>query len=486
MAPFKPSIGVELDFLLCFRRSDLPMRTDLRPTPGSRVIFPPSVLGMMEARIRRTIDDALARPHSLGDRVIKSNWEAAAPDALHLRGYQHWTIKAAETYNFPDQMRDEAFVRTFRWYPFKIASPALWVTENSWAEIRTVVQAMTDDLIIIIPPGAAMNFHYGHGKEYIPFRKLRRIAALLVAVDPLMTQLHPEYRRRDNTALSNRLYSRIAHGRPAELTARILGADYVEAEPEVPVRRRRPIPIPRPFRRRTPNFIAPFRRGQLTGYPFSTEVFRGSGYAEDNTDDFGPVEIPPAVREILQCRNAPTVAELMRYSPQPDDRPAYSFQAYTFDRYQRAAQNKRTIEFRQMASTFEPREVVAHGEVIVRLCEFAAEAPLEELWKIVLDCAVGENHGTWFDIFDLLADLELISEARILQHSVARFRGETVPKELKSDTNFSDWHRVFDWVSLLIGANEEGVSWFDERPAFVLAQIYVAFFVLYILFLRGR
>ncbi|RWA07445.1 hypothetical protein EKO27_g7660 [Xylaria grammica] len=484
MASFTPSVGVELEFLLCVRKSDIPVRLNRgpRPSPDSTNSLGPQILDFMKDKITSTMRNATSLLPQLGDRVITSDEEAAEPDGLHLREYRDWTVRVARRYHLRPQPRDEHFVRSYQWYPFKIASPALWATENSWAEIRAVVQAVKDELDILIPPGAAMHFHYGHGKEYIPFKKLRRIAALLLAVDPLMAQLHPVYRRQDETALSNRLYSRVAHGRSAQAIARTLNAENIEEEPEVPVRRRRPVPYRREHRRR-PNFICQYKRGDLKGYGFHSWIFSNSGYPEDNEElvgpginDLGPVEIPPAVREILQSPNAPTVAELMRYGPLPDDRPAYSFQAYTAERYKQvvratsqfrpAVQNKRTIEFRQMASTFNPMEVVAHGKVIIRLCEFAAEASLSELWNTILDCAVAEDYGNWYDVFDLLGELGLVAEARILQQSVARSRGETLPDNPEEDAEEEDspLTRETSEPGQLVGRSEEGLSWWEERP----------------------
>ncbi len=446
MATTKSSIGVELEFLLCVAESDLSMNTPARfQNAGAPLVLPPGVsrhatiMNRVRKRLEHTIKHALSGLRELGDRVVRSDEEATADSqSVHLRPYLDWTVGTDPTFHLPPEIgNEEAYVSAYHWHPTEITSPALWATEASWEEIRAVVQAIKDEFWIITPPDSGMHYHYGHGKDYIPFGKLRRMAALLVAVDPLMVQLHPEHRRDNNYCLSNRLYSRIAHGRPAAVTSRDLGAEYIEEMPEVPHPRRRPTPFARPFRKRTSNLIVPFRRGELTGYELEEDIFRYSTYDEDNAGEARPLEIPLAVSEILQCVNAPTVAELMRYGPDPDDRPAYSFRAYTLDLYKKMIgrrgqinmdyQNKRTVEFRQMASTMEPEEVIAHGKIVVRLCEFAAEIDLQDLWGVALDCTVAEVNSNWFDVFDLLAQLGLVAEAKVLQHSVARFRGENDP-----------------------------------------------------------
>ncbi|KAI1195376.1 hypothetical protein F5X97DRAFT_345789 [Nemania serpens] len=452
---YRSSIGVELEFLLCVAEADQPYNVPdmFETSKGAPYELPTGVPlrseinHMVNQTLGETIAYAIASHR--GTRVIQSEDEAlSSSESFHLRPYSDWTVWSDLTVSLPHHQRAQRYMQEYRWYPVEIASPAFWATDESWEEIQAVVRAIRDDYWILTPPTAGLHYHYGNGKSYIPFGMLRRIAALTFAVDPIMVQLHPEHRRSNEWCLSNRLYSRVAHGRPAEVTARELCADYVEEEPEFPGMRRLPNPVSRPFRRRTPNLIVPFKRGTLTGYEFDDLFFNDSGFEDDikkNTGRRGnptPFEIPDAVREILRCWNAPTVAELMRYTSR-DERPAYNFRAYEAGTYKQMIieqgeiyplyQSKRTIEFRQMASTMEPEEVVAHGKVIVRLCEFAAEADLEELWRVVLDCTVAEGNGDWFDVFDLLAELGLNSEANVLQRSVARFRGEPIPELIIDD-----------------------------------------------------
>ncbi|KAI1112427.1 hypothetical protein F5Y14DRAFT_463568 [Nemania sp. NC0429] len=399
----------------------------------------------------------------------------------------HWSVHTDVSVLLPADMSFEYHMMEYRWCAIEVTSPALWVSDESWEEIRAVVRALRDEYWLLTPDTAGLHFHYGNGKSYIPFGKLRRMAALLLAVDPIMAQLHPEDRRWNDYCLSNRLYSRIAHGRPAADAARDIGVEYVEEEPEFPsTTQRRPEPASRPFRRRTADLIVPFKRGTLKGYTFHPDTFgsleiltvladndsEGSAHTDDSSraepttraENKAPLAIPYAVREILQCLNAPTVAELMRHSPFDAYRLAYNFHAYKHDRYKKMIkengeivaeyQHKRTIEFRQMASTMEPDEVVAHGKVAVRLCEFAAEADLEELWRIVLDCTVAEVHGDWYDVFDLLAELGLNDEARVLQYSVAWFRGETIPDVIIDDEEEvagEEAERGSEWLKWLCG-----------------------------------
>ncbi|KAI8627126.1 hypothetical protein F5Y19DRAFT_465924 [Xylariaceae sp. FL1651] len=362
-------------------------------------------------------------------------------NAYHLRTYQDWTIGSDSSVNLTPDLANQPGIGEYFWESVEIASPALWATGASWDEIRAVVQAITDEYWVLTPSTAGVHYHYGNGSDYIPFAKLRRIAAFLMAADPLLVQLHPEHRRDNYNCLSNRLYSRVAHGIPAETVAQELEAAEVEEAPEDPrMQTARPTPSSRAAYQRTPALKVAFKRGQLTGYNFNQALFLTQVDADEvQRENPQPLEIPYAVRELLRCVNAPTVAELMSTRRGTGDRPAYSFSQYRFPSYKkpmmlgsridRRRQPKRTVEFRQMAATTDPDVVVAHGKVIVRLCEWAVEADLEHLWKVVLDCAVAEDNGDWYDVFDLLAELDLVAEARVLQRDVAQFRGETIPGE---------------------------------------------------------
>ncbi|KAI3325514.1 hypothetical protein HD806DRAFT_449712 [Xylariaceae sp. AK1471] len=453
--PSKSSIGVELEFLLCIAEDGKPLNIPqmFESAKGGPLLLPAGigrhdarVHTIVQRRLQQTVDSVLAEHR--GTRVVRSAREVLLDaNAMHLSPYRDWTIGSDQSFTLPPELAIQEHMNEFKWFSAEIASPALWATDASWDEIHAVVQAIANQYWFITPQGAGMHYHYGNGKDWIQFDRLRRIAAFLLAADPLLVQLHPEHRRDEAMCIGNRLYSRVAHGIPAAVTARNLGAQQVEQEPEFPVRTARPRPIPRPFRQRTPSLKVPFKRGQLTGYTFSQSQFNltaaDTERDADKEDGPKPLAIPYEVREILRCLNSPTVAELMRFGPVPGDRPAYSFWNYTFDLYRkfrtmsdgsaRVFQDKRTLEFRQMASTMNPDEVVAHGKIIVRMCEWASEVDLETLWKVVLDCTVAENDGNWYDVFDLLAELDLVEEAKILQHAVARFRGETIPEDLDDD-----------------------------------------------------
>ncbi|KAI2624435.1 hypothetical protein GGS21DRAFT_493839 [Xylaria nigripes] len=441
MESCKSSIGVELEFLVCVAEEgqQLTVPAMFQSSKGGPLFLPRGggedrMRGIAE-KFERIIAEVTTKHR--GNRVIQS-WEEILDDqeAYHLQSYQKWTIGSDPTVMMFEDEKSRDGLDKYVWHPTEISSPALWATEDSWEEIRAVIQALVDDHWIIAPRLSGMHFHYGHGKEYIPFKKLRRMAALFLAVDPILVQLQPPYRRNNVFCLSNRVLSRAAHGKSAKEMANDIGVRYIEAEPEMPRERHEPRATRRPFHERNAGFSVPFKRGELTGYLDKSTMIDKQFEIARGGESPNLLAIPLAVREILQCRNAPTVAELMTTTLRVNDRSAYSFHAYRHWSYKKVflssgrvhleRQRKRTIEFRQMASTLVPEEIVAHGKVLVRLCEFAGETDLNELWRIILDCSVAEDNGEWYDVFDLLAELGLNAEAKALVKPVARFMDKSI------------------------------------------------------------
>ncbi|RYO97443.1 hypothetical protein DL765_011187 [Monosporascus sp. GIB2] len=369
------SIGTELEFFVAVRIED-----GSRPTvpklfassEGNPLIVPEaeSIGRALETHViehvRHTITLALDKKLRGKTSVIASPQDLDDREARHLRPYMSWTVEREGTASMPEDILGQPGVSDYMWVDLEVKSPALWAADDAFIEIFDAVQALQQTYWICTPPSTALQFHYGYGKDYIPFRNLRRIAALLYAADPLLVQLHPQHRRNNTYSLSNRLYSILAHGLTEADDNR--DSETPETKPE-----------------------SPGRRGE------------GSD----------PQQEAPGLSKRMETLRG---------------RPAYDFGAYADSRYRkeiprRRQQPKRTIEFRQAAGTMDPDEVVAHAKIAVRLCEWASTADLAEFWKLILDCEAGESMPSWFDVFDLLARLDLNAEAKVLQRSMTPWYG---------------------------------------------------------------
>ncbi|KAL7619555.1 hypothetical protein AAE478_010095 [Parahypoxylon ruwenzoriense] len=442
----RSSFGVEVEFLVGMRFAGQHSGTPRRFWGASgRPITAPVALQhdpfnsslFARDRISEVINAAI-QDHE-GDRVVASEHEASHnPESLHLKSYLQWHVKEDVSVYLPPEIQEETDMNNYLWENIEITSPALWATENSYAEVQHIIQTLSDTFWVVTPHTAGLHVHYGRGTDWIPFRDLRRIAAFLYAADPIIAQMHPKHRRETAYAPSNRLYSNLAHWMTTNQASDQANAHTLEAGPELTddsVSGREP--EPRPTRARGPNFKSIFKRGMLEGYTFQPDLFnytRIDGLDENvNT----PLSIPTAAQFLFASLNAPTVSMLMAYDFY---RAAYNFKPYaarTYRQYRRARdggvlrqrQEKRTVEFRQPASTFVPEEITTHCKIIVQMCEWASTVELNELWKLILDLSQVETNGEWYDVFDLLTDLGLNDEARVVQRQMANERGIKILNE---------------------------------------------------------
>ncbi|KAI6080780.1 hypothetical protein F4821DRAFT_273606 [Hypoxylon rubiginosum] len=318
------------------------------------------------------------------------------------------------------------------WHDVEITSPAFFATENSYDEIRRVVNALNEKWWLYAPKAAGLHVHYGRGSDWIPFEHIRKMSALLYAADPIIAQMHPEHRRRCDFSQSNRLYSALAYGVSPVLAERKYRGEYdgqvgQEAEPIYPDNLDSRLPEGRPTRTRAPTFPTVFKRGSLKSYEFDQGTFDGTGrfglrniQAEDlvpNPDRSKPLKIPVGLLQILACDKAPQVAILQQNFR--NNRSAYSFDAYG-RLYRTARPAKRTVEFRQAPGTVDPDEIIAQCKICVGLGDFAGSTDTTELFKLIQDLISADGNPSWYDVFDLLFELDLVEEARIIQRRVAR------------------------------------------------------------------
>ncbi|KAI2603739.1 putative amidoligase enzyme-domain-containing protein [Hypoxylon sp. NC1633] len=437
----RSSFGVELEMMIAIKRDtkELPKPYMFHSSPGAPLLVPAgeSTRATIQRVLGKLIEDT-AQNH-MGDRVATDGPDIDFDmNSWHLRDYTDWTVARDSSVSLPEGFLDLPNVNAYDWTDVEIKSPALFATDKSYDEVRHVIQALTNNFWVFAPESAGLHIHYGRGRDWIPFVDLRRIGTFFFAADPIVCQLHPQTRRIANSfCISNRLYSQIAHGLPAKeagerVTRRNGEAPEEEYDPNIPA----PQPEPRPVFERGETFTSIFRRGGLDGYILSRPEFQrgleGLSAARllPQASFAGPIDIPTAAQELLRVTNAPTLATMLGVNY--IGRTAYNFTAYG-DNYRVFAtalgidsqfiQPKRTIEFRQPAGTLEADEVVAHTKIAVGLADYASKVDIADLWKMILDLTNAELHGDWYDVFDLLSEVNLIDEARIIERQMANQRG---------------------------------------------------------------
>ncbi|KAI1378512.1 putative amidoligase enzyme-domain-containing protein [Hypoxylon crocopeplum] len=445
------SFGMEMECLVASRPAaaapvNIPDR--FRNSPGRPVLVPEDEedIFAIQAHIRTTIRAAVEG--HVGDRVVSLDQNIEQdPDLWHLRNYRDWVVDRDYSVEMPNDIRKEPHVARYNWLDIEIKSPALWATEKSFAEVHRVLSAVAQTYMMFAPPSAGLHVHIGRGADYIPADHLRRIGAFLYAADPILAEMHPEHRRAWHIYYqSNRNYSVLAHGISKESVGTYIHREDVEVEPDTPGHR----PDPEVESRRDlerPDFECLFRRGDLQGYVLNHDGFRSTDHPYmvregqprlPGAQVLRPIDIPVAARELFSTVNAPTVSLLMQ--ARTFHNMAYNFTGYDAIRYKKMVltpdglpsklyQQKRTIEFRQPAGTVDPDEILAHIKICLRLIDYASTTPLDDIWKLILDLTQAEVHGDWYDVFDLLSELDLLEEAQVIQKQMAKDRGVDIPED---------------------------------------------------------
>lgn len=415
------SFGVEIEFLAAVIMGDdqPPKPERLKASKGRPIYVENHNVEEMLDQIRQVMQDA-AEGHE-GDRVLDS-LSAGDRNANHLLEYRNWAAKLDVSVDMPFAIEDEKHMDNYWWYGFEITSPPLWATEKSYQEVHRVIEAVSERFLIFAPSTAGLHVHYGRGKEWIPLKDLRRIAAFLYAADPVLARLHASDRRDNIHCLSNRLYSSMAHGIPPDDVRKYLGQPQpgepieLNAEPD--------LGLGAPAGERFNIGKSIFQRGILDGYHFNRNLFKqcmhrwalGLPRLLPGAERDRPLDVHLGAYTLLSCPDAPTIRFLNQTLGYP--RMAYNFEHYKgIDSID--PDLKRTIEFRQPTGTVNADEVVAHAKVCVRLADYASTAPLNELWKLILDLQESEENSEWFDVFDLLAELGLEKEAEVIERQKA-------------------------------------------------------------------
>lgn len=420
---YKSSFGVELEFFVAVRLGTEEYSTQEGyeiGRPGQPVIIPESqctydgVDIYCYKKIQSTIEQHLGIVNP-ATRVLPPG-QPATGDYESLEGYSNWTAKPDYSLMLPDNHGILSKFRGFHWVCVEVTSPALWATPDSFEEVKRVCEILRTNFITLITDSCGLHIHWGRGSDWVPVTHLRKAAALLLACDPLLAQLHPESRKDNYHCLSNRYFSEVAQ---STLTAEQVNVSVDEKSLESLAfdqcgdRGTEYAGSSRVF----PRCIA---AGSLEGYPFKPDRVPVS-VEKFHTNLRLPQSIPNSARQLLICSLPEAVGRLMHSSSKISARKlAFNFRNYIPGFYGQS-DVKRTIEFRQCAGTLNGEEVVAFAKLFVGLCEFAGESTINDLWHLILKCAEAEvavaewPDVTGDDVFDILVEAGLAQEAEALQ-----------------------------------------------------------------------
>ncbi|KAI1138622.1 putative amidoligase enzyme-domain-containing protein [Hypoxylon sp. FL0543] len=426
------SFGVEMEFWVFYVTEDqgpVVVPNGMESHPGKPIYIRDTphrayeVEKSLKTRIRdfvQTLPLATVLPPGINTSIA----DMLNADALHLRHYRQWNVEDDLTLDHLPPELEAVSGPSSGWVGVEVISPALWATDDGFDQVRKVCEFINNNFWTYTHPIAGLHIHVGNGKKYFPNHSLRQIAALLYAADPILAQAHPEHRHNNGFCPSLRLCSKLSLGETANGAAAPLEQLNAPTDSSLFKIRsffrslfgRRP---PHPRTRRHA------REREMDGFPPRPKK---------------PMFVPNSQRDPADRRASPSEAfgilmgqtsrkQICTLMTTSILRPAYSF-------HDSDLTTKRTIEFRRPASSVDPAEVVAQARIAVALCEFAANPDEERFHKIILDCDTADEHPGWYDVYDLLLDLDLRPEARVVHAALKGTLNESVRKEYWSSRRF--------------------------------------------------
>lgn len=424
---YKSSFGVELEFLVAVRLETEQYSTQEYEIgrPGQPVFIPESecTYDRVDICCYNTIQSTIEQHLGIvnpATRVLPPG-QPAADDHESLEGYSKWAVKPDYSLMLPGHYGILGKYCGYHWVCVEVTSPALWATRESFEEVRKVCEILRTNFLTLITDSCGLHIHWGLGNSWVPIHHLRKVAALLLACDPLLAQLHPDSRKDNYHCLSNRYFSEVAQSTlSAKQVNEFIDGEALESLAFGQCGGR--VASSRMFSRR-------IAAGSLEGYPFKPDQ------APMSVENFHPSlrvpqSISKAARELLSCSLPEAVGRLMQSSSRISTRKlAFNFRNYIPGFYGES-DVKRTIEFRQCAGTLNGDEVIAFAKLYIGLCEFAGKATINDLWCLILSCAEAEAAaGEWpdvtgDDVFGILIKAGLIREAEALQAVILERQSE--------------------------------------------------------------
>ncbi|KAK7991299.1 hypothetical protein PG988_000093 [Apiospora saccharicola] len=280
----------------------------------------------------------------------QSRWAPAHPNAQYtaLPDFHRWTVYEDSTVVISPpterhhQQQDLPAVTASaapaqfqtRWYGLELISPAQPNTARAHQEAAFVLNVLRQHYgnRMRVNESCGLHIHVGMGPEAIPVPRLRRIAALLYAADPLLAVLHPPHRQNNRFCPSIRRHANVTWGMVEAMATAEVSAGACSSV-----------------------------GGTWTG--FAAAGGGGCGPGRET-----PVTLRAAVAQLLNCDTGYAVARLLQYR---DAKSNYNFNSYLVARSSPPRGNV-TVEFRQHEGTLDARRIEAWARLCVGIAEWAA------------------------------------------------------------------------------------------------------------------
>ncbi|KAK7936171.1 hypothetical protein PG985_001666 [Apiospora marii] len=371
-----PTFGVEWEFYACFYQPEPDENVDaiLAAYPGT-IIVPPDTPHLDAARLYvrqhvvATLRDNGVDVNNLDQRG-KVLLPPAGPEPHRFRlntaegKYFRWSLTTDGSLGNAWLGRPDVapLEKQLSWTGLELVSPAMRDEPASYQELEQVVDLLKARCRILVNITCGLHVHAAFGLDPIPFAGLKRCAALLFAMDPVVAEIHPRHRRDNTFARPIRTQSNAAMGWTAH--------DAVEA------------------------------------------------FAESEHNQFGwlryrdPLPNTPighAVREILACPSPGPVCWLLATT--------FTKGNYDFARFASSKNRNPTLEFRQHEGTVDAKRMSAWARFCTGILRYAVqELTDEKLAEAVVpfcETAEKDKSGKLY-LYELLDSFGMADQARAL------------------------------------------------------------------------
>ncbi|KAK8113611.1 hypothetical protein PG984_014137 [Apiospora sp. TS-2023a] len=372
-----PTFGVEWEFYAAFYQvdedeGDETVNEILSAYPGT-IIVPPEV---KEVRfyVRQQVVATL-RDNGVDVNPLDKQGKVAVPPAgpqphrFHLNTakgeYFRWslTTDGSLTNAWLGNRDAQPLEYKLSYTGLELVSPAMRDEPASYRELEGVVDLLKSRCRIIVNLTCGLHVHAAFGLDPIPFAGLRRCAALLFAVDPVVSaEIHPRHRRDNTFARPIRTQSNAAMG----WTAREAFNAYQESQ-----------------------------HNQL-------------GWFRDR-EPRPDLPIAGAVREILACSSAGPLVWMLATS--------FTQGNYDFMRFASTNNHNPTLEFRQHEGTVDAKRMAAWARFCTGILRYAVQQLTDEKLaeEIVPFCDAAEKDKSGKSyLYELLESIGMADQARDL------------------------------------------------------------------------
>ncbi|CAJ2509284.1 Uu.00g143100.m01.CDS01 [Anthostomella pinea] len=419
------TFGVELEFIVFYFIED----HHILPHDLHETIHGPPVLVSRNLPIAEGWEGKEKELHGCWLRqkvadVIKSTGAKVQAECTHTDQYNGWGVTKDCSLRLPLHIEQEYL--PYEYAGIEIQSPALTANEESFKQVKRVVEAIRTSFRAATPPVCGLHVHVGVNRTTVSLRDLQRIACMTWAAEGLIDALHPGCRLGNRQCLGSRHYSNLARRMDAEQATlghtrgQMRGPAHDEpcverinsykAKPTI-LQYNKPTGITADVDSTPSRSLAADCEVRLTNP--NKEILPGSRGIMDGC------------RQILRTTEPEAVAELMAL---PLSRGAYNFKNCSYESTE-PAHGKRTVEFRQAAGSLDEDWVVLWARICLALCGSAVQATDEEFFQLLYDCVLSDFSEERYNVFDFLYDIGMEDDVERIHTRIRDQRHEREPTE---------------------------------------------------------